>query len=61
MAVNEWLAYKGQWYYLGSTGKMVTGWVQVNKKWYFLYSDGHMAANTTIGKYKIGKDGVWIQ
>ncbi|CAH2713611.1 hypothetical protein BACCIP111895_00747 [Neobacillus rhizosphaerae] len=56
-----WVKVNNQWYYLASSGVMQTGWIQINKKWYFLYNDGHMAVNTTIGKYKIGKDGAWIQ
>ncbi|MFF2447175.1 Ig-like domain-containing protein [Neobacillus sp. NPDC058068] len=56
-----WVKVNNNWYYLASSGAMQTGWVLVNKKWYYLYTDGHMASNTTIGKYKIGKDGAWIQ
>lgn len=39
---------------------MVTGWINVSGKWYYMYDNGAMAVNTTIGVYKIGKDGVWI-
>ncbi|MFJ5717762.1 DUF4350 domain-containing protein [Neobacillus sp. NPDC093127] len=56
-----WVKVSGKWYFLNTSGAMQTGWVLVSKKWYFLYTDGHMAANTTIGTYKIGKDGAWIQ
>ncbi|QCJ41632.1 Ig domain-containing protein group 2 domain-containing protein [Bacillus sp. S3] len=56
-----WIKVNNNWYYLASNGAMLTGWIEINKKWYFLYNDGHMAANTSIGKYKIGKDGAWIQ
>ncbi|MGG3560211.1 DUF4350 domain-containing protein [Neobacillus rhizosphaerae] len=61
MKSNAWVLSNGKWYFMNSKGEMQTGWVLVNKKWYFLYNDGHMAANTTIGKYKVGKDGAWIQ
>jgi glucan-binding YG repeat protein/uncharacterized protein YdeI (BOF family) len=55
-----WVYSGNKWYFLNGNGAMQTGWVLVNNKWYYLYSDGHMAANTTIGKYKVGKDGAWI-
>ncbi|WP_223592194.1 bifunctional 2',3'-cyclic-nucleotide 2'-phosphodiesterase/3'-nucleotidase [Neobacillus bataviensis] len=56
-----WLLTGKNWYYLANSGAMLTGWVQVGNKWYYLYNDGKMAANTTIGKYKVGKDGAWIK
>ncbi|MFF2448965.1 glucosaminidase domain-containing protein [Neobacillus sp. NPDC058068] len=55
-----WVSTGGKWYYMNSSGAMQTGWVLVGKKWYYLYSDGHMAANTTIGKYRLGKDGAML-
>ncbi|WP_235845699.1 Ig-like domain-containing protein, partial [Neobacillus novalis] len=58
---SGWVKVSGKWYFLNTDGAMQTGWILVSKKWYFLYTDGHMAANTTIGKYKIGTDGAWIQ
>ncbi|MDN3019018.1 bifunctional 2',3'-cyclic-nucleotide 2'-phosphodiesterase/3'-nucleotidase [Paenibacillus sp. BSR1-1] len=56
-----WVLSGKNWYYLANSGAMLTGWVQVSNKWYYLYNDGKMAANTTIGKYKLGKDGAWIK
>ncbi|WP_226085957.1 bifunctional 2',3'-cyclic-nucleotide 2'-phosphodiesterase/3'-nucleotidase [Mesobacillus sp. S13] len=56
-----WFKEKGKWYFLETSGAMKTGWVKSSGKWYFLYNDGSMAVNTKIGKYKIGKDGAWIQ
>jgi 2',3'-cyclic-nucleotide 2'-phosphodiesterase / 3'-nucleotidase / 5'-nucleotidase len=56
-----WVKDKGKWYFLDGSGAMKTGWVKTGGKWYFLYNDGSMAVNTKIGKYKIGKDGAWIQ
>ncbi|MFK9094150.1 Ig-like domain-containing protein [Bacillus salipaludis] len=56
-----WVLTGGKWYFMDAQGAMKTGWILNNKKWYFLYNDGHMAVNTKIGKYKIGKDGAWIQ
>jgi glucan-binding YG repeat protein/uncharacterized protein YdeI (BOF family) len=61
MKSNAWVLSNSKWYYMNGKGEMQTGWVLVNNKWYYLYSDGHMASNTTIGKYKVGKDGAWIQ
>ncbi|ETI69712.1 bifunctional 2',3'-cyclic nucleotide 2'-phosphodiesterase/3'-nucleotidase precursor protein [Neobacillus vireti LMG 21834] len=58
---SGWVKVNNKWYYLASSGEMKTGWIQVGAKWYFLYNDGSMAANTTIGKYKVGKDGAWIK
>ncbi|WP_307407578.1 bifunctional 2',3'-cyclic-nucleotide 2'-phosphodiesterase/3'-nucleotidase [Neobacillus ginsengisoli] len=61
MTTNTWVKTGNKWYFLGATGEMKTGWVQVGNKWYFLYNDGSMAANTVIGKYKLGKDGTWVK
>ncbi|WP_312473473.1 glucosaminidase domain-containing protein [Neobacillus sp.] len=55
-----WVSAGGKWYYMNKSGTMQTGWVLVSGKWYYLYSDGHMAANTTIGKYRLGKSGAMI-
>ncbi|MFS0862273.1 hypothetical protein [Fredinandcohnia sp. 179-A 10B2 NHS] len=51
--------YTDAWYYLGSNGAMKTGWQLIGGNWYYLYSNGKMAANTKIGGYIIGADGVW--
>jgi 2',3'-cyclic-nucleotide 2'-phosphodiesterase / 3'-nucleotidase / 5'-nucleotidase len=56
-----WVLDGNKWYFLSADGDMKTGWVEVGSKWYYLYNDGSMAANTYIGKYKVGKDGAWIQ
>ncbi|WP_223592998.1 Ig-like domain-containing protein [Neobacillus bataviensis] len=61
MKASSWVQLSGKWYYLNADGSMATGWIKVSNKWYYLYNDGHMAVNTMIGKYKIGKDGAWIQ
>ncbi|MDO5518142.1 MAG: cadherin-like beta sandwich domain-containing protein [Clostridium sp.] len=65
-AATGWLQspYSLKWFYMDpTTGVMKTGWVQVptNNKWYYFYSNGDMATNTTIGGYKLGSDGAWIQ
>ncbi|MFJ7728268.1 bifunctional 2',3'-cyclic-nucleotide 2'-phosphodiesterase/3'-nucleotidase [Neobacillus sp. NPDC097160] len=56
-----WVKVNNKWYFLKSSGAMQTGWVQVSGKWYFLNNDGSMAANTSVGGYKLGKDGAWIK
>lgn len=62
MAIG-WINYNGRWYYFGVDGAMVTGWIIDNNdnKYYYLQADGTMAVNTTIGKYKVGPTGAWIQ
>lgn len=50
------------WYYLDGSGKMVAnGWYKINGKDYYFYANGSMAANTTIGGYRVGADGAWIK
>ncbi|MGV2939603.1 carbohydrate binding domain-containing protein [Mesobacillus sp. LC4] len=56
-----WVKSGTKWYYLESSGAMKTGWIKSGSKWYYLYSSGAMAYNTTIGGYKLGADGAWIQ
>jgi hypothetical protein len=56
-----WLKDGGKWYYLDNSGVMKTGWIQSGGKWYYLYNSGVMAYSTTIGGYKLGADGAWIQ
>ncbi|NRD76704.1 glucosaminidase domain-containing protein [Bacillus sp. BRMEA1] len=55
-----WLYTGGKWYYLNTSGTMQKGWKLIGSKWYFFYSDGHMAANTKIGKYRLGSNGAMI-
>lgn len=56
-----WVYTGKKWYFLASSGAMQTGWVLTGGKWYYLYKDGSMAVNTTVGGYKVGKDGAWIK
>lgn len=57
-----WQSVDGAWYYLDSQGKIQTGWIKdSNGKYYYLNSNGAMAYNTTVGGYKLGYDGAWIQ
>lgn len=62
-AATGWVYSGNHWYYMNTNGTMKTGWLQspISNKWYYLYSDGHMASNTTIGGYRLGSDGAWIQ
>jgi len=56
-----WLKSGSKWYYLSLSVGMAIGWHKINGKSYYFYGDGLMAANTTIGGYRLGKDGAWIQ
>ncbi|WP_160310255.1 serine hydrolase [Neobacillus vireti] len=61
MLSNSTLLNNDDWYFFNAKGEMLTGWVFIKKKWYYLFKDGNMAVNTTIGDYRIGNDGAWIQ
>lgn len=41
---------KNTWFYDNATGKQ-----------YYFGNDGYMAKNTTVGSYRLGYDGAWIQ
>lgn len=56
-----WLKEGNDWYYLASSGAMQIGWKLINNKWYYFYGSGKMAANTTVGGYRLGNDGAWIR
>ncbi|MFS0864593.1 leucine-rich repeat domain-containing protein [Fredinandcohnia sp. 179-A 10B2 NHS] len=57
-----WFYDGGAWYYLTpGNGKMVTGWKIIGGTWYYFYSNGEMAANTTIGGYKLNASGAWVR
>ena len=46
------------WYYLNSSGAMVTGWIYYNGYWYFMNSSGQMLTNQWIsGVYYVKSDG----
>ena len=46
MAKNEWINYKGKWYYMGDSGAAAKGWNYLkwgsNKDWYYFNNDGSM-------------------
>ncbi|XZF75751.1 S8 family serine peptidase [Bacillus sp. AL-1R] len=53
-----WLVLGNKHYYFESNGVMFSnGWKKINGKYYYFNKSGVMAVNTTIGKYKVGKDG----
>ena len=57
-----WQKINGSWFYLDNNGQKRTGWIKdTDGKYYYLNSDGSMAHDTTIGSYKVGSDGAWIQ
>lgn len=43
MVTSDWVLYKGDHYYLGADGVMVTGWQRIEGLDYFFYPEGHMA------------------
>ena len=52
-----WLSTGSNWYYLDTSGRMVTNqWIQGK---YYMKSDGTMARNEWIGKYHVDKNGKW--
>ena len=56
-----WIQDKGNWYYLDpTTGVMRTGWINDGGTWYYCWSNGQMATNTTVGGYKLGSNGAWV-
>lgn len=62
-AATGWVYSNYKWYYMAANGVMKTGWVQVptNNKWYYFDGSGAMLSNTTVGGYRLGSDGAWIQ
>ena len=39
-------AINNKWYYMNSSGAMLTGWQFINHKWYYLNSSGAMLTGT---------------
>lgn len=42
--MDQWIRYRGSWYYLDDTGEMVTGRQIINGSVYFFHPDGRMAS-----------------
>ncbi|RFB17473.1 hypothetical protein DZB84_10450 [Bacillus sp. HNG] len=61
LMVTGWVLIQNNWYFMNSTGAMVSGWKQINGSWYYFYPSGKMASNTSVGGYRLGYNGVWIQ
>lgn len=59
--VTGWKYVDNKWYFLESSGAMKTGWLNNNGTWYYLNSSGEMLSNTTVGGYKLGKNGAWVK
>lgn len=60
LVCGQWYRIRGQWYYFGADGYMVTGWKQLDGKWYYLDEDGVMQTGwleTDHGRYYLHKDG----
>lgn len=56
---SNWISDNGNKYYLKEDGAMAKGWKQIGGQWYYFNNSGAMLKNTTIGSYRLGKDGVW--
>ena len=50
---------EGSWYYMNTSGAMVTGWYWIEGTCYYFYSDGHMAVNTWINGSYVDASGAW--
>lgn len=48
MLHDTWYLYKGEWYYLGSSGAMSKGLISVDGKYYAMDSDGSMITEPVI-------------
>ena len=66
MLKSAWVRYKGDRYWMGADGAMVTGWQTIEKLDYYFYVDGHMAVDEYVsGKYlcfdghKMDNTGSW--
>lgn len=57
MLKSAWIIDKGDKYYLGADGAMLTGWQTIDRLEYYFYSDGHMACDEWLGGYFINMDG----
>ena len=55
-----WLQDGGNWYYLQPSGSMTIGWLNDNGTWYYFDNSGKMLSNTTVGGYRLGSNGAWI-
>lgn len=56
-----WLNVADEWYYMNPDGTMASGWVKTKGNWYYLNpANGRMVKDTTVEKFYINSDGVWI-
>ena len=47
MAIQSWVKYDDNWYWVNAQGAMVTdSWVPITNEWYYVGQDGKMLANT---------------
>lgn len=67
MSSAGWNKIEGQWYYMVSSGAMMTGWLAQGQNWYYLYTkndshggpEGAMAENTVIDGWVVAPDGIY--
>lgn len=57
MLKSAWVRYKGDRYYMGSDGAMVTGWQTIDKLDYYFYTEGHMAVTEYVDGWYLDLDG----
>ena len=60
MLKSSWVRYKGDKYYVGADGAMVTGWQTIDRLEYYFYpgNDGHMACDEWLEGYFVNMDGL---
>lgn len=56
----------GGYFYVDINAGMKTGWTLIDGKWYYLNPTadgklGMMLTDTTVGGYRVGSDGVWVE
>lgn len=57
MLTSSWVKYKGDMYWCGADGAMVTGWDVINSQEYFFHGNGAMARDEWIEGRCINHDG----
>ena len=55
---SSWLTWKGDRYYLGADGAMVTGWQTIDKLDYYFHKSGAKAVDEWIDGWFLNMDGV---
>lgn len=62
MPTSTWLDKDGNTYYITETGAVAKGWREISGNWhYFDVTNGDMKRDTTVGGYKINREGIYVQ